>query len=192
MQLMFLNRGMHTLLKDHRWDKSGQTNMDERIHGVVIVKPSREHMYQCQIEMGKSIERHSTEPIIEMPPTPAHEYPESSSEEGYEQEYQEVYEQEYQQEYEQEYHNIVDIEDDIPYLDLRRIKPVENATSELSYGTDMVLIHPRDSPIPIQRRYRLRTEYLAYGRISLSIKTIKICYKISLHVDFLICHFCIV
>ncbi|OQU91485.1 hypothetical protein SORBI_3001G188500 [Sorghum bicolor] len=154
--------GMHTLLKDHRWDKSGQTNMDERIHGVVIVKPSREHMYQCQIEMGKSIERHSTEPIIEMPPTPAHEYPESSSEEGYEQEYQEVYEQEYQQEYEQEYHNIVDIEDDIPYLDLRRIKPVENATSELSYGTDMVLIHPRDSPIPIQRRYRLRTEYLAY------------------------------
>ena len=38
-----------------------------------MVKPSRGHMYQCQIEMGKSTERHSTEPIIEIPPTPPHD-----------------------------------------------------------------------------------------------------------------------
>lgn len=133
--------------------------MDERIHDVVMVKPSRVHMYQCQIEMEKSAERHSTEPIIEIPPTPPYEYPESLSDEEYEQEYQE--------EYEQEYHNIVDIEDTIPYYDIRPMKPTGNATPGLSHGKDMVLIHPHVSPIPIQRRYNLRTEYLAYGRISL-------------------------
>lgn len=143
--------------------------MDARIHDVIMVKPSCEYIYHCQIEMGQSTERHSTEPIIEIPPTPPPEYPESSSEEEYKQEYQE--------DCEQEYHNIVDIED-FPYLDLRGIKPPENATSTsgLSHGTDMVLIHPRNSLIPIRRRYRLRTEYLAYVRISLLIKTTKKIY----------------
>ncbi|XP_066337415.1 DEMETER-like protein 2 [Miscanthus floridulus] len=146
------------LLKYSQQDEGGQTDMVERIHDAVMVKPSREHMYQCQIEMGKSIERHNTEPIIEIPPTPPHEYPESSSEEEYEQEYQE--------EYEQEYHNIVDIEDVVPCydvaFDIRPMKPTEHATTGPSQGTDMILIHPHDNPIPIQRRYNLRTEYLAY------------------------------
>jgi len=146
---VFLNRARHdALLKYSQQDEGGQTDMVERIHDAVMVKPSREHMYQCQIEMGKSTERHSTDPIIEIPPTPPHEYPESSSEE----------------QYEQEYHNIVDIEDIVPYydveLDLRGIKSIENATAGLSHGTYMVLIHPHDNPILIQRRYCLQTGYL--------------------------------
>ena len=178
---MFLNRARHDLLKYSQQDGGGQTDMVERIHDAVMVKPSREHTYQCQIEMGKGTERHNTEPIIEIPPTPPHEYPESSSE----------------GEYEQEYHNIVDIEDVVPCydvaFDIRPMKPTEHATTGPSQGTNMILIHPHDNPIPIQMRYNLRTEYLAYGMISVSIKSTEICYKIpqNMHIYFLIRHFCI-
>lgn len=187
--MVFLNRARHDALQYSQQDEGGQTDMVERIHDAVMVKPSCEHMYQCQIEMGKSTERHNTEPIIEIPPTPPHEYPESSSEGEYEQEYQE--------EYEQEYHNIVDIEDVVPCydvaFDIRPMKPTEHATTGPSQGTDMILIHPHDNSIPIQRKYNLRTEYLAYGMISVSIKSTEICYKIpqNMHIYFLIRHFCI-
>lgn len=159
--VMFLYRAKLALPEYSQQEERGQANMDERIQHILIGRSSHEHIHQYQIEMGKGTERHSTEVTIEIPPTPPHEYPESSNEE----------------EYEEECQDIIDIEDIGAYyddeIDLRTIKPTENATTGLAHGTDMILIHPRTSPIPMQMKHHLRTEYHAYGIFSLLFKTIK-------------------
>ncbi|KAF8682025.1 hypothetical protein HU200_045483 [Digitaria exilis] len=51
-------------------------------------------------------------------------------------------------------------------IDLRSSKSTENAATWPAHGKEMIPIQPRVSSRPMIKRYRLRTEYTAYGKIS--------------------------
>ena len=148
-----------------------QTNMDESRRYTLVARPNPEQMHQYQIEMGKDTEMHCNEPIIEMPPTPPYEDPGAQSDE-------EIFERLSDEEFEQQFHDD-DIED-IGYddvIDLRPIKPTVNAAISSAHGKEIVPIQPQASPTPMIKRYRLRTECTAYGRISILCKIKKLCKK---------------
>jgi hypothetical protein len=154
--------------------------MDDSRRYTLTARPNPEQMHQYQIEMRKDTERHCNEPIIEIPPTPPHENPGAQSDEEFEQEFHDEipptppYEDpgaQSDEEFEQEFHddNIEDIGYD-EVIDLRPIKPIENAEIRPARGKEIVPIQPRASPTPMIKRYRLRTEYSVYGRISILCK----------------------
>ena len=92
---------------------------------------------------------HCKEPIIEIPPTPPYEDPAPQSDE----------------EFEQEFHD--DNIEDIGY----------DAVIRPAHEKEIIPIQPRATPTPMIKRYRLRTECTAYGRISILCKIKKLCKK---------------
>lgn len=160
----FLYRACRALPGYSQQHERAQTQMGGR------PSPSPEHMHQYQIEMAQGTERHCSEPIIEFPPTPPHEDPVPQSDEEYEQDFCEDIEEQGFDDFDIEdialERNVIkDVFDGV--IDLRSSKPTENATTWPAHGKEMIPIQPRVSSTPMIKRYRLRTEYTAYERISI-------------------------
>lgn len=155
MTVCFFHRAMLALPEYSQQNGTEQTNMDKEKRHVLIVRPSSEHMHQYQIEQSKSTEMHSSEPIIEIPPTPPQEYPEAPSE----------------QEDEDQCYFHDDMEDIVldydGEIDLRPMNPTANSSQTgPTHGKDLISINPQAGSTRMQKKYHLRTEYTAYARIS--------------------------